>query len=97
MRTPFLNAPVEWVLAKRGSAAGTVYAGTGGLTAIVSRDDGMWHVSVSHPSRYPTWDEMASARERFTPDHVTMAMVLPPRSEYVNLHNTCLHLWEIDR
>lgn len=80
--------------ARSGRTVGTVYDGTGGLTAIVSRDEGLWHVSVSHPKRYPTWDELSSARERFVPDEITMAMYLPPRSEYVNLHDTCLHLWQ---
>ena len=26
---------------------------------------------------------------------MTMAMVLPPKEEYVNLHNTTFHLWEV--
>ena len=55
----------------------------------------MWHVSVSHPNREPSWDEVRRIREAATPDSVTMAMILPPRSEYVNVHETCLHLWEL--
>jgi hypothetical protein len=26
---------------------------------------------------------------------VTMAMILPPKSEYVNIHNFCFHLHQI--
>jgi hypothetical protein len=62
-----------------------------------------WHLSISHrtnqlrpkPGRYPHWDEIADARYRFVPDDVTMAMILPPSTEYVNLHNTVFHLHEI--
>lgn len=63
----------------------------------------LWHLSISHrtneacpqPGRYPTWDEIREARERFIPDEVTVAMLLPPKAEYVNVHDTCFHLWQI--
>lgn len=63
----------------------------------------LWHLSISHrtnddtpePGRYPTWDEIREARERFVPDEVTVAMLLPPKAEYVNVHATTFHLWEI--
>ncbi|MDR6861940.1 hypothetical protein [Phycicoccus sp. 3266] len=88
---------IEWRLAPRsgGVLAGTVYVEPLGLRAIVSRDMGLWHLSVSHPKRYPTWDEIADARERFIPDDVTMAMLLPPKAEYVNLHETTMQLWQV--
>ena len=38
---------------------------------------------------------MRTAREAMTPDEVTMAILFPPRSEYVNVHERCLHLWQI--
>jgi hypothetical protein len=56
----------------------------------------LWHLSISHPHRYPTWDEISEARYLLTPDGVTMAMLLPPRSEYVNVHDTVFHLWQVD-
>lgn len=88
--------PITWT---RDPKAEYGWTGTGGLFAIVTTNsEGHgWHLSVSHPHRYPTWDEIASAREALTPDEVTMAMLLPPRAEYVNVHQTCLHLVEIDR
>lgn len=55
-----------------------------------------WHLSIAHKSRYPTWDEIKEARYRLVPDEVTMAMILPPSDGYVNLHNNCFHLYEID-
>ena len=54
-----------------------------------------WHLSISHPARYPTWDEIADARYTLVPDNVTMAMILPPKAEYINLHPNCFHLHEI--
>lgn len=75
----------------------------GHLTVIVGQEPQGWHLSISHrtnevrprPKRYPSWDEIADARYRFVPDHVTMAMLLPPKEEYVNLHETTFHLHEI--
>jgi hypothetical protein len=63
----------------------------------------MWHLSISHrtsghpprPGRYPDWDEITEARYRFIPDEVRVAMLLPPRAEWVNFHPTTFHLWEI--
>ncbi|QGJ92720.1 hypothetical protein QDA04_gp50 [Microbacterium phage Megan] len=65
------------------------------LTALRSKDDGLWHLSVSHTSRLPSWDEIADARYRFLPDRARMAMLLPPRAEWVNVHERTLHLWEL--
>lgn len=64
------------------------------LSVIVAVEEGRWHISVAHPSRYPTWDEIKEVRYRFVPDDVTMAMLLPPRSQYVNKHPNCFHLHE---
>lgn len=62
-----------------------------------------FHLSISHrlsdgttrPGRYPSWDEIRDARYRFAPLDVTMAMLLPPQTEYVNVHATTFHLWEV--
>lgn len=56
----------------------------------------IFHLSIAHPDRYPTWDEVADARYELIPDDVTMAMLLPPSGEYVNAHEHCFHLWQID-
>lgn len=68
-----------------------------------------WHLSISFRSnsilnksggpapgnRVPNWEEIHEARYRFCPDEVYMAMILPPKSEYVNLHPTTMHLHQI--
>lgn len=55
-----------------------------------------WHISISCANRYPNWDEIKDARYSLVPDGVLMAMLLPPKDEYVNLHPNCFHLHEID-
>jgi len=51
------------------------------------------HVSVSCESRCPTWEEMARVKELFWRDDETVVQFHPPKSEYVNHHPFCLHLW----
>lgn len=67
----------------------------GGCTVFVGRSFYGWHLSISHPRRYPTWDEIAHARYLLVPDAVAMAMLLPPQSEFVNVHENCFHLWQV--
>ena len=67
----------------------------GDCTVIVTREYGEWHLSIAHPDRFPTWDECAVARYRLIPDGVTMAMILPPRRAYVNIHRNCFQMVEI--
>jgi hypothetical protein len=69
----------------------------GECSVIVTKELGRWHLSIAHPERYPTWDEIAEARYRILPESITVAMLLPPRSEYVNLHNHCFQMHEIDK
>lgn len=72
----------------------------GRLQVIVGREpqgpngEKRWHLSISHPWRYPTWEEIKLARYQLVPDEVEMAMYLPSQSEYVNLHENCFHLHE---
>ena len=64
-------------------------------TVMLSRTDQYgWHISIAHPFRHPTWNEIASARYALTPNDVVMVMVLPPEEEYVNVHEHCFHLHE---
>lgn len=67
----------------------------GSCRIIVSLDGGGWHLSISREDKLPTWDEVSRARYELLPDEATMAMFLPPRSEYVNLHEYCFHLYEV--
>jgi hypothetical protein len=67
----------------------------GGCTVLVGSTEATgYHLSISHPSRYPTWDEIAHARYKLVPN-VTMALLLPPGSKYINIHPNCFHLWQV--
>lgn len=67
----------------------------GECAVVVTREYGEWHVSISHPKRYPTWDEVAQARYRAIPKHIWMAMMLPPPEHYVDLNPNCPHLVQV--
>ena len=63
------------------------------LRVIVS--DGLdWeHVSVSLPTRCPTWDEMCRVKALFWDVEDCVMQLHPPESDWVNNHSYCLHLW----
>ena len=55
---------------------------------------GYWkHLSISHPRRYPFWQEILDARYTFFSENETVIQIMPPTQEYVNLHPNCFHLW----
>lgn len=63
------------------------------LCSVDTTPESTWlHVSVSHAHRLPTWDELREIKETLMGD-VLVVQVLPPKSEYVNVHQNCLHLW----
>jgi hypothetical protein len=55
--------------------------------------EGWEHVSVSTKFRAPTWDEMHWVKEQFWDAEETVVQFHPPKSQYVNCHPYCLHLW----
>lgn len=66
------------------------------ITIILSHSpDYGWHMSIAHPERYPTWDEIAYARYTLIPNEVTIALMLPPKEQYVNFHNNCFQLHQV--
>lgn len=67
----------------------------GRLLALVAQEPTGWHLSISHPRRYPTWDEIAHARYELLPGDITMAMLLPPMDEYVAVHDHAFHLHQL--
>lgn len=64
------------------------------LKVIASDGMGWEHVSVSLPNRNPNWDEMCFIKDLFWDDTDTVIQYHPPKSEYVNNHEHCLHLWK---
>lgn len=73
------------------------------LTVIASNGDGwadcgyeppVWeHVSISTPVRCPTWEEMCFVKGLFWDDEDTVMQLHPPKSQWINNHPYCLHLW----
>lgn len=66
-----------------------------GCTVVYGREAGLLHLSVSHENRYPTWDELASARDLIGTPEQRFVMVFPSHDEYVNVHQSTLHLWQV--
>lgn len=54
-------------------------------------------MSISHPYRYPTWDEIYTAWYDLVPvaGQITGAILLPKSSEYVNIHPHCFHIHQL--
>lgn len=51
------------------------------------------HISISHPERDPTWEEIAAARYTLLPIGLDCAMMLPPDDQYTNVHEHCFHVF----
>ena len=52
------------------------------------------HVSVSLPNRCPNWLEMCHIKDLFWDKNEAVMQLHPAKSEYVNIHQFCLHLWK---
>jgi len=51
------------------------------------------HVSVSCERRCPNWTEMCFVKDLFWNPEEAVMQLHPPKSDYVNMHPYCLHLW----
>lgn len=65
------------------------------LTIIASNGLGWDYVSVSVDGTEdtPTWDEMCFVKDLFFEPEEPAFQYHPPQSNYVNIHQGCLHLW----
>ncbi len=69
-------------------------ASDGGGWAISKLPGQPWeHVSVSTNSRPPNWEEMCFIKDLFWEAEDCVVQSHPPRSEYIDCHPYCLHLW----
>ena len=64
-------------------------------TIIASWGCGWDHVSVAPlKSNYmPTWDDMCAVKDLFFKDDEAVIQIHPPKNEYINNKENCLHLW----
>lgn len=107
MRTPFIERVERGrvrkhpgVVSERGDPWGffELAMNNGGtllrILATPGDDDVPWeHVSVSTRTRVPTWEEMCWVKELFFQDEEAVVQIHPRKSDYVNFHANCLHLW----
>jgi len=64
------------------------------VRVVASWTNGWEHVSVSMKNRTPSWDEMCVLKDIFWGEEECVVQYHPPKSEYVNMHPFCLHLWK---
>ena len=65
-----------------------------GKQIFINKEDGLWHLSVAakHPIGYY---ELKEIRYKFMPNKMQVAQIFPPREEFVNVHPTTFHLFEL--
>ncbi len=63
------------------------------FTVVASNGGGWEHVSVSTEYRCPRWNEMCRIKDLFFNENETVMQLHPPKEEYINNHEYCLHLW----
>lgn len=64
------------------------------LNFIFSYQLGWEHLSVSMPSKTPSWDQMCKMKDIFWNDDETCVQFHPKKEDYVNNHPHCLHIWK---
>lgn len=67
------------------------------IKVIASDGEGWQHVSVSladTPNSTPSWKLMCAVKDLFLEPEDCVCQFHPPKSEYVNFHPGCLHLWK---
>ena len=91
-----LGAKVKWK--KANHAFGGDWYSWGDTLVHVAKEDGLWHMSISCPSRYPIWDEIYTAWYDLVPGagkDFNGAIILPRKTEYVNVHPNCFHVHQL--
>lgn len=64
-----------------------------GAKPFETQSMGWEHVSVSLRKRMPNWQEMCFVKDLFWHPEETVLQYHPPKSQYVNYHPFCLHMW----
>ena len=63
------------------------------LLCIASDGSGWEHVSVSFQKHTPSWKQMCAIKDIFWDPEDVVVQYHPRESDYVNMHEHCLHLW----
>jgi len=84
-----------------GNNGAFIFSYSGMSVLCVASDILGWeHVSVTAanpgariPKNPPSWKIMRKVKSLFWDDEDAVMQIHPPKSEYVNFHPACLHLW----
>lgn len=62
---------------------------------IMSWDGGWEHLSIApiRIGKTPSWELMCKFKEMFFKDEEACVQYHPKKSEYINIHPNCLHIW----
>jgi hypothetical protein len=93
-----LVIPVTWVVEADAVDGRRYFNRSTAHSLIVSGgtelDRRRWiHLSLAHPRRTPTWNELVGAKEFILGRDTYAYQVIPPRARYVDMHPHCLHLF----
>lgn len=64
------------------------------ISSGVDEEFGWEHVSVSTDRRPPNWTEMCFVKDLFWREDECVVQYHPAKSDYINCHPHCLHLWK---
>lgn len=89
---PFINWTIIWEPALHArKIADTLLVIWSGR---IEKDGRRWiHASCSRPSRLPSWEDLREVKDTFIGRDRRALQILPPHTEYVNIHKHVLHLW----
>ncbi|XZW19012.1 DUF7694 domain-containing protein [Acinetobacter baumannii] len=96
------NVPEKYRITKGVMGSDSSYGNNGAfwvktkkcVFTVIASDQGGWeHVSVSLPTRCPTWEEMCFIKSLFWGADDCVIQYHPSEKDYVNNHPYCLHLW----
>ena len=64
------------------------------ITCSRELDGKKWlHLSCSYRDRVPSYYDLCDVKRIFLGDDGLAYLLFPPKSEHVNIHPNCLHLW----
>ena len=94
----YKRVPPGWVIDDLRSDGASWFNKKKLMTVILSfekhNDGNTWaHLSFSHPTRTPNYDEICYFKRNWIGDDWKSIMVFAPVDKHVNIHPYCLHLY----
>lgn len=77
--------------------SGVIFKNGKPYASVIASDGGGWeHVSIAPFNRriVPDWEDMCRLKDMFFHDDECCVQYHPPKSEYVNMMQNCLHIWK---